>query len=69
MFSRTSKKFDRADIEKTVILDKSSLIKHLDFFGGVSGKSASEEKSGNVLHRLRLDDGGDIVKGIILWQG
>jgi hypothetical protein len=48
-----------AGTEKTTILEDSSLRKCPGFFGEASGKSGCASKSANLLHRLRLDDGGD----------
>jgi hypothetical protein len=49
--------------EKTTILEDSSLRKSRIFLGEVLAKNGSAGKIANLLHRLRLDDGGNIFKG------
>ena len=46
--------------EKKLYIAVEGLKKFFDFFGRCVGKTVSAEKSVNLLHRLRVDDGGNI---------
>jgi len=46
--------------EKKLYIAVEALKKFFDFFGRCIGETASAEKSVNLLHRLRVDDGGNI---------
>jgi hypothetical protein len=45
--------------EKKLYIAVEALKKFFDFFSWGIGKTASEGKSVNILHRLRLDNGGN----------